>query len=260
MRLALLIAAILTFGASAATAQSWFTQDACALDGARVDDWKLSTVEEIRRDARLARIENGVGRLWRVTSQAGRVSHLWGTLHSNDPAVLDLPTRLREILGAAKVVAVEIDQTKASRAELTEYAKREGIYLAVAGQQFLELDLRVLEWAGKRLQSNGYQQDAIEWIAPWALAETLLWHPCDDFRAWVYPIQDARIQLLGEEAGADIVGLEHPDRLRIKLKGPGGTEIALGMIERYGANLGPDTLDGYDQSQVPVISEARSRA
>lgn len=67
----------------------------------------------------------------------------------------------------------------------------------------------------------------------------LLADPCDDFLAGIYPIQDSRIRLLGQDAGARLVALEPLDAFNIRLNSPEGQDVAHAIIEFYGSLLVP---------------------
>ena len=48
------------------------------------------------------------GLLWKIEDSGGRVSHLFGTIHSEDARVLDFPPELKAALGASDVFAMEL--------------------------------------------------------------------------------------------------------------------------------------------------------
>lgn len=58
------------------------------------------------------------GLLWRVTSPAGSVNHLLGTMHLADPRVLDVLRVVRPVLAASRAVALEVVLDEAAMAAL----------------------------------------------------------------------------------------------------------------------------------------------
>ncbi len=109
-----------------------------------------------------AKTENGTGRLWRITDQNGAVSHLWGTWHSNDPIILDLPDELGHLLSEARFVAPEIDHVFQSRERFEAARRGDDLWVGTSNPEpFLKLDHRVLKFISLRLLSIGYGQEAM---------------------------------------------------------------------------------------------------
>lgn len=257
---ALGMAALVIGAASAgpAAAQSWFTREACTVLKPAIDPRVIDATELAAIRAEAAAIPNGVGRFWRITSPAGSVSHLWGTLHSSHRLALALPEELTSALAAARVVALEMDTVKKSRAQVEAWSKGGDFYWSKPkALQFRSIDRRVLNWINARLVSRGYGDDSMAWMKPWALAENVLGDPCNDFTEGVIPIQDGRIQTLGTIAGARIVGLEAADSFKRRLKGPGGDELALAIIESYGALLGPSNIRAARRTVFAMYLQGR---
>ncbi|CAN0603204.1 unnamed protein product, partial [Ectocarpus sp. 12 AP-2014] len=104
----------------AAQAQDWATFDVCTVETPKIVETAFAPATLSSLETRGADLANGKGRLWRIETPQGSISHLWGTLHSADPLILDLPQVLRNIIDSARLVAVEIDFTAKSRAALRE--------------------------------------------------------------------------------------------------------------------------------------------
>ena len=102
----------------AAHAQDWATADVCRVKTAEITETAFAPATFDALEAAGANLANGKGRFWRIETSNGAVSHLWGTMHSADPLILDLPQALRSVIGAARVVGVEIDFAGKSRAGL----------------------------------------------------------------------------------------------------------------------------------------------
>lgn len=226
-----------------AHAQSWATQEMCDVQDAVVHPEVLAPFTEDSLHKAAADIPNSVGRLWQVTSPDGAVSHLWGTMHSQHPLVLALPDPLMQAIAKARVVAVETDFTTSTRAELYDLYTAKHRYLEEGQPSYstlnlpIDLDHRIRE----RFASLGWGYDGPDILNLSAIAEILLSDPCNDFSSGIYPIQDFRIQMLGDIAGARIMGLEDSlmfyDRFASGLQDTGTLKA---MIAVYGSYLNPD--------------------
>lgn len=231
-----------------AQAQSWATQELCDVRDPRVHDEVFAPLSRDELQAAAAEIPNGIGRFWKITSPEGAVSHLWGTFHSNHPLILDLPQPLVEAIETARVVAVESDFSDVSRSELTRLYNNEHRWLKQGELEFNTLDLppELEAWIRDRFIAIGWRWDGPDILNLPAIAETLLGDPCSDFASGLYPIQDFRIQMLGDLAGAEVIGLEDHMRFYTRFAGGRDTDTLKAMIARYGAYLNPDiTTEDY---------------
>ncbi len=224
-------------------AQSWATRDVCIVTTPIVhpDFLDSSRLEAVEREAR--EIPNGLGKFWRVTSPNGAVSHLWGTWHSNDPVFLDLPQAVETAIIAARVVAPERNFIFKSRADLDEFARGERRFIDSETEiSFRSLDIspQVKDWIRKRMTGLGWDLQALDYLNLAALAEILLYDPCNDFAAHIYPIQDHRIQMLGAIKGAQILSLESPLAVSEKMNDIHNLATTQAIIATYGAYLNPD--------------------
>ena len=240
-------------------AQEWITQQACqvdepAIDPAAIDDQMM---EEIR--AISAGIENGVGRFWRITAPDGAVSHLWGTYHTTEVHVLNLPQAVRDTIARSRVVALEFSLFEPTRADLTaafeaETDSLDQLPLPTDKLWFEAIDERVAGWIFQRARALGAGSMDIGYLHPALVAEMLLADPCDDFAAGL-PFQDNRIAMLGREAGARVVGLEGWDENSRDLRQ--NRDVTLAMLELYGAALGPDNYNAFRRSAVALYLQGR---
>lgn len=236
--LAVLAGALLPMSAAA---QDWATRDVCDVPEAAIHEDTLDAPLPVL-EAQAAKIPNGVGRFWRITAPMGAVSHLWGTYHSTDRLVLDLPEALEAVIEEARIVAVEIDPVYPTRAEYEAAMRRDDRYLpqgTASTYGRLQIDPRVDGWIRDRLEALGWSRDATDYLTLGALAELLLWPPCEDLASGTLQTQDTFIQTLGHIAGARIMGLEPVDRLRRKLDEKGNAALAEAMLQVYGSYLAP---------------------
>ena len=223
-----------------APAQSWFTPQSCRIASPETNPGVIDPAILAPIEAEAARIPNGTGRLWRITGPGGAVSHLWGTMHSSDPLILNLPPELRQVLAAAKVAALEYDPIYPTRHAYDVMMRGEGLYRDYdAPDDYAEIDPRVRTWIEARLDSIGWGADTLPYLTEFGLASILLADPCDDFAAGIPPLQDFRILLLGLDAGAKVVGLEPADAINAVLNNPARRDAALAIINIYGRLLGP---------------------
>lgn len=155
-----------------------------------------------------AQTPNGEGRLWRVTTPEGAVSHLYGTMHVSDPAVVALGAEAQSAYDGASVVVIEtidiLDQQKAAAAL---WAKPE-LMTFTDGTSLLdhmdEEEERVLETA---LAEQSMSLSAVKTIKPWILAGTLSLPACERGAARD-GFLDLKLARDAQEAGREVAGLE----------------------------------------------------
>ncbi|MEO0370492.1 MAG: TraB/GumN family protein [Pseudomonadota bacterium] len=224
------------------SAQSWATRDLCLIDDARVHQDIFPEGFYDRMQTRASEIPNGVGRYWRITSDTGATSYLWGTMHSSLPLILRLPDPVIAQIEAARVVATEADYTQQTRAQITTAYTSFDRYRTDPQISLRDIDLpaQFLTWIEGRLIGLGWGAEALDYLSPAGIAEIMLSDPCADFNAGVYPIQDDRIQMLGAIAGAEILSLEEPHALFKKLSNDNNLGLNRAMIAVYANYLSPD--------------------
>ncbi|KMW60169.1 hypothetical protein AIOL_000322 [Candidatus Rhodobacter oscarellae] len=237
-----LFALSLALLAQSASAQFWATAEACAVTEPKLEpaDFLDPSFETLQ--ARGAAMSNGQGRLWRITAPDGATSHLWGTYHSSDRFILDLPDKLIELITNARVVAIEIDPIHKSRRGFEhsrEYSRNGWMRAPVRGFTFPELHGEITEWIRSRTASLGWGRGAPDYLSLGGLASLLFSDPCDDFAAGSLPIQDNYILMLGQIAGAQVVGLEAPGDFLRHLNKQQNEALAYDMIELHASYLDP---------------------
>lgn len=109
-----------------------------------------------------------VGILWEVSIAGGQRSYLMGTVHSDDPRVLDLPGSVREAFEGADSFTAEIDMTPQAMA-------------VISGAMFFQDQTELPEVIGKELYATsarllaeyGLPEQVVRKIKPWAAVVTL---------------------------------------------------------------------------------------
>ena len=238
--------------AAAAPAQDWATKETCTVDLPEVHEETLDPPGFAALETGAADIANGVGRFWKVTAPNGAISHLWGTMRSSHPLILDLPRPVQEAISGARTVAIEVDETTESREEHRTAIYFDGYYND-ASDPFMSngtddgtiagLPLQVSDWIRDRAFDTGWSEDAELVLSPAGLAAVLSSDPCEDFARRAFPTQGSYIQLLGILAGSDMLALEKPGDFLADLKGR--DETAEAIIAVRTARLQP--VDGNQQ-------------
>ncbi len=239
MRLvALLLAAVM---AAPAGAQDWATRSVCDIGDPRIhpEVFAPTSLEDLKRAARS--IPNGVGRYWRITSPEGETSHLWGTIHSNDPLLLALPEAVETQIEASRLVAVESDPVAPSRPAYQALVQSGHIWSELNDSGFDDLAIpgEIKQWIRNRFEGIGWGAGTPDILKLAVVAEFLLSDPCADFAQGIYPIQDFRIQMLGAIAGARILGLEEPRAFYHRLTDGRSAKLTEAIIAVYGSYLNP---------------------
>ncbi|MEM6588550.1 MAG: TraB/GumN family protein [Pseudomonadota bacterium] len=224
------------------SAQNWATRDLCLIDEAKIHQDIFTPDFHAAMQTRAGQIPNGIGRYWRITAPDGATSHLWGTMHSSLPLILRLPDEVERTIKSARIVATETDYTQQTRADLirayTSFDRyRDAEQISV---QQMELPEKLLTWTRDRLVGLGWGEEAFDYLSPAAVVELMLGDPCGDFNSGIYPIQDDRIQMLGEIAGAQVLSLEEPRALFKKLNNDSNLGLTRAMIAVYANYLNPD--------------------
>ncbi len=260
----LFVSVALTCLPGLAAAQDWATKEVCDVIAPEIVEEVFAPLGRAALEEQAAKIENRRGRLWRIESSDGKVSHLWGTYHSSDPLILDVPEALRDAIAEARVVAVEINYVAPTREDFRAGQYREGQFnmasdpFAATGPgdgTIAGLSLEVSDWIRERAIELGWTEDADLILSPAGMAEMLLSDPCEDFASGVLPIQDDYIQLLGRLAGAEILGLETPDDFFNDLADK--DKVANAIIAVYAAYLMPQTTNDTRKTGFALYREGR---
>lgn len=237
------VAAALT--ATGTLAQDWATKEVCTVDDPQVHEAAFAPATRADLESQADQIPNNTGKFWQITSPDGAVSHLWGTYHSADPLILDLPAEVTTRIDAAGVIAVETDFVLASRRAYRDARMMDGRFNEAADPfAFTPGDSTVAglpeeqsQWLRTRAIELGWTEDFDLVMSLPGMAEMLLSDPCEDFAAGILPVQDDYIQLLGRIAGARILSLEPRDEFIADLAISDDTARA--VIHTYTAYLRP---------------------
>ena len=215
------------------------TRERCTVTDVRVHPSVLPATALNRLRAAAEDVPNSVGNYWRITAPGGAVSHIWGTWHSNDPQMLDLPSLVEQHVRRARVAAFEIDPVPATRRAVENAASPRDFWENRGGTLArLHLPRDIARWVNARFISIGWGDGAADRMTPGAVAEMLLWDPCNDFGG-PYPIQDSFLQTLAAIEGAEILGLEDLNALRRTLNRAQNLDLARDIIQLYALGLAP---------------------
>lgn len=134
-----------------------------------------------------------IGLLWKLESPTGKVSHLFGTMHSDDPRINDFSPALKQALKESEAFMMEVLP-----------ASDPGIYLMENGENLHELMTekeieKVLELA----EVHSMHRDAALTMKPWLLAMIFdLPKPQSPFT------QDVMLYSMAQSQGMEVLGLE----------------------------------------------------
>ena len=150
---------------------------------------------------------NGDARLWRVTSPAGAVSHLYGTMHVTDPAIVALGPEAQAAYGAAGTVVIETTDLLDPLEFSAKLMARPELMFFLDGTDLTDL----LDEEGERvvreaLEARDLTMDAMKSFKPWVLATQLSLPAC--MAAADQDILDVDLALRARDAGLDVRGLE----------------------------------------------------
>lgn len=246
--------------APAAQAQDWATRALCTPPEVAIFDEVFAPEGRAELERRAARLPNGTGRFWRVTAPNGTVSHLWGSMHSSHPDVLDLPDTVRGALDSARRVALEIDPVFPDRASHESYMQGEAVYRPENSDfRFSNMDIpeKLTPHLRARLTALGWPDTALDDLNLGALTELLLFDPCEDFSAGILPSQDSFIQTLAHIARIPVMGLEPVDRLSNKLNAPESRDLARAVIATYAVYLMPGSTPEARATVLALYTQGR---
>jgi len=113
-----------------------------------------------------AETENAL--LWRIETPAGAVSHLFGTIHSEDPRVLTLSEPVASAFDAATTLVLEMDLGAEDGKEMGR------AMLLPPGENLLSLvGAELYNQSVIALGERGYPEGVVNRLQPWAIVMTL---------------------------------------------------------------------------------------
>ncbi|WP_020179526.1 TraB/GumN family protein [Methylopila sp. M107] len=155
------------------------------------------------------KIPNAEGLLWRIEKAGAPASYLFGTMHTTEADLVDLSGPVREALGQAKTVAVEIANGDGPevQAAVAAYVTQNAIDMSGKGLEGLT-EAQTAE-VKRRLAEAGLPAEAVAMLKPWFLGITLATSACELKKmASGKPNVDQTVEKIARDAGVKVVGLE----------------------------------------------------
>ncbi|MEM8592271.1 MAG: TraB/GumN family protein [Pseudomonadota bacterium] len=251
------VLAALCLVAAPVHAANWATKEACAVTELTLPDGWVAPDDLQEIEARAAQIPNPTGKLWRITAPGGAVSHLYGTFHLNEPVILKLPPELKDILARTRIIATEIDPRPATRRQINNDPLESYRWRSSRGSsQEPPFEPEVLPWVRSYFSALGFER-------PWrvltdaGVAEALLWDPCNDFHAGIFPILDDRIALEGIIAGAEHRALEETGTFLVEMNRSANRDVLYGMLQVFATYLEPASSNVARQADMALYAQGR---
>lgn len=138
------------------------------------------------------------GLLWRVETTQGEINYLFGTIHSEDPRVLELPGPVSQAFDSAQTLVLEMDlgaQDALAMGEVMMLPPGKNLQTLI-GEELYRQSVAAL--AGR-----GYPEAVLERLQPWAIVLTLSM-PQPKTGLFL----DYVLYLQAAEQGKSVVGLE----------------------------------------------------
>lgn len=157
-------------------------------------------------------IENANAILWKVTSKAGKVSHLFGTIHITDERATNLSPKIRAAIAASGKLALELDDF--SPAAMTKAFARVGNIIAYTDGSSLarKLEPEEFETAKKAVKRLGMPAEMAGVVRPWLITLLMALPDCEIRRTAAGLVAlDLKLHKEAKQRGTAIVGLETID-------------------------------------------------
>ena len=188
--------------------------------------WPLLLLLFLAAGATRAESENAL--LWRLETPQGAVSYLFGTIHSEDPRVLELPDPVKRAFGTAQTLVLEMDLGRDEAAEMGR------AMLLPAGQDLQSLiGADLYQQSVSAMAERGYAEAVVSRLQPWAVVLTLSMPPAETGL-----FLDYVLYLQALEQGMTVFGLE---QMHEQL----GVFTSLSLDEQL--SLLRDTLSEHDE-------------
>lgn len=139
--------------------------------------------------------------LWRVESDHGAVSYLFGTIHSEDPRVTNLPAEVTKSFAASNTVVLEMKLTPEVQQQMAQ-----SIMLPPEQQLSDLLPADLYQASQKAMAQRGYPDEVTARLRPWAVILTLSMPP-----AKTGAFLDALLYQRALSEGKQVMGLETAD-------------------------------------------------
>jgi uncharacterized protein YbaP (TraB family) len=116
----------------------------------------------------LAAVDSQRGLLWEIERAGQPVSYLFGTIHSEDPAVLALPAPVQQAFDTAERVVLEV------QLDMDAMLFSSQVMLLGDGRRLSEITGKTLfEQTSRVIQTRGIPEVVLDRMKPWAAAVTL---------------------------------------------------------------------------------------
>ena len=134
-----------------------------------------------------------IGLLWKLEAPSGKISHLFGTMHSDDPRINDFSPALKQAMKDSEAFMMEVLP-----------ASDPGIYLMENGQNLHELmNEKEIDKVLELAEFHSMHREAALTMKPWLLAMIFdLPKPQSPFT------QDVMLYSMAESQGLEVLGLE----------------------------------------------------
>lgn len=134
-----------------------------------------------------------IGLLWKLEAPSGKISYLFGTMHSDDPRINDFSPALKQALKESEAFMMEVLP-----------ASDPGIYLMENGENLHELmSEKEIEKVLELAEVHSMHRDAALTMKPWLLAMIFdLPKPQSPFT------QDVMLYSMAQSQGLEVLGLE----------------------------------------------------
>ena len=245
---------------SGAFAQAWATKEVCEITQMPTVPAVIASVPLKALENEAAKIANATGRFWKITGTDGKTSFLWGTNHSSNRFILDVPAAVMDTLDQSRLAAFEIDPTFSSRDSFWQTVNYPNVFRpATSTFTFSDLDLPadVTTWVFDRIEGLGWGGYNIDHLTLGSLTELLLRSPCDDFNAGIIPDQDSYLQTKAHIAGIPVLGLEPVQRLKSHFDKPENAEQARAMIAVFASYLAPQDSPASNAAHLALYLQGR---
>lgn len=176
------------------------------------------------------------GLLWKIEQPGtGEPSYLFGTIHSEDPRVINYPENVRNAFDASKILALEIEFTP----ESSQYAARQ-MFLSDGStlKQLIGEELFLL--SVKAFARQGMQEDQVLYLKPWS-AFTLLNTPEPKTGVFL----DLLLYQQARQTGKTIAGLETIEE-QIAAMETMPVDVQIELLR--------DTLENLDESEKLLVA------
>lgn len=145
------------------------------------------------------------GRIFEIRRDGAPTSYVFGTLHSNQPEILELPAAAALALKRSEHIATEVKLGEQSRMKSLKYM------LLPNGEDLFEIiGNKRAQKLKQALANYGFPEDFVRRLKPWAVASILALKP-EEVRNVGTPVLDEKIQNIASRNGKTHHALESLD-------------------------------------------------